>query len=321
MKLKIELEQINNYENKIINFINKYESIVKKITNVISIAAVSFLSIFEKLVIGILDLINMLMKPIRYSTYPLHWIWIKVELKLMRSKEKLTDKPTFKLGAHYFYGKPEAGKSTCVYHHMMDYANYTGKSSYTTAMMETPRKNVYGQLYYYHQLFAPDEFFQDGQQIVAFDTDRHNMIVYEELLGSYHQRNNAKKSYNDEVLPMIASMGAQRHQGIDLFYFISQLPRNDIAIMQMLRGYHEPQIKKQFDYKNWLDTGKFRFRIKGWKITSHEVVPNGGNDYKLVNKHVWFLKNIYDEDFKYFNKLNMKSKYDSLAKHRGVEMK
>lgn len=314
------LDRLELYESKLLSFINKYEQIIQTTIGFIAFLALKFWQLFEKLMFGLLELINLISKPIRYLTYPLHWIWIKFELYLMRKDAQLTDLPQFKMGAHYIYGKPASGKSTFMYHSMMDYAYYTGKTSYTTAMMETPRKNVYGREYFIHQLFAPNEFFVDGEQIVAFNTNRHNVIVYEEILGTYHQRNNAKKSYNDEVLPMIAAMGDQRHQGIDLFFFISQLPRNDIAIMQMLKGYHEPKIKKQFDYKNWLKTGKFRFRIKGWKVTSHEVAPSGGNDYKLTNKRVWFYKNIYDQDFEYFNKLNMKSKYDKMTVHKGVDM-
>ena len=314
------LIKVENYENKLIDFVTKYEQIVHKIIRFIEGFFVKFFEILEKTMFNFLELIKLLSKIIRYLTYPLHWIWILIELASMKKETKLTDLPQFQLGAHYIYGKPASGKSTFMYHSMMDYAYYTGKTSYTTVMMETARTNCYGREYYLHQLFGPSEFFVEGEQILAFDTKRHNIIVYEEILGIYHQRNNAKKDYNDEVLPMIAAMGDQRHQGIDLFFFISQLPRNDIAIMQMLKGFHEPKIKKQFDYRYWLQTGKFRFRIKGWKVTSHEVVPSGGSDYKLVNKRVWFYKNIYDEDFKYFNTLNMKSKYDKMKVHKGVEM-
>jgi len=318
VEIKITEESLSIYEKKVLDFICKYEMIFNKIINTVDHVVINFIEYFEKLIFFIIYLFELTGLIMRYSTFPLHWIWIKLELN--KREDKLTDLPLFKLGAHYIYGKPSAGKSTLIYHATLDYAYYTGKTAYTTEMMETVRTDVFGKNYYYHQLFSPSDFFKDGVQVAGFESDRFNMIVYEEMLTKYQQRNNAKKSYNDEVLPMIASMGTQRHQGIDLFYFISQLPRNDIAIMQMLIGYHEPQIKKAFDYKHWLNTGKFRFYIKGWTIKSSEISLLDGYNYKLVNTKRWWYPNKYPEQFKYFNRLNMKDQYDKLEKYKGVEM-
>ena len=55
-------------------------------------------------------------------------------------------------------------------------------------------------------------------------------------------------------------------------------------------------------------------------MTFHEILPTGGNDYKLVNKKTLFCKNIYPEEMAYFNKLNMKDKYDKLEKMKGQVM-
>lgn len=277
---------------------------------------IAIINIIEKIFFMLVDFIDIFSKSLRYLTFPFHWVVIKIELKLRyKEQEKI---PIFEIGVHYIYGKPRAGKSTAVYHAMMEYAYKTGKTSYTTHYMETPRKNVYGQDYYLHRLFDPSSVF-DGEQKLAFDTDKHNVIVFEEMLGRYHQRNNSKKSHNDEILPLVASMGGQAHQGLDLFFLISQLPRNDISLMQMLRGHHEPKIVKQFDYKSWLDTGKFKFKIKGWKFVSHEILALP-NDYKLINKKKWFYPCKYHDDMKYFNKLNLKGTYDSMKKYKGEEM-
>lgn len=312
-------DKVTKYEDNIIKFITKYEKLLYKVVGYFEKLILAIVYSLEFVSFLILDGLNRFNKIMRYTTIPFHWLWIKYELYMM-SKKDLEDKPIFQIGVHYMYGLPKAGKSTLTYHAMMDYAYHTGKTSYTTAMMEIPRLNVYGREYYYHQLFDPSEFFSGGEQIVSFNTFRHNMIVYEEMLTRYHQRDNSKKSYNDEVLPMIAAMGTQRHQGIDLFYFISQLPRNDIALMQMLRGYHKMKIVKRFDYTTWLETGKFRFMIKGWRVVSYNVEATSGNDYKLVNKKRWFYKCIHQEDMNYFNRLNMKKHYQSLRMHRGVEM-
>ena len=316
------VKKICNYETKLFNKITNYEEFLNKISSYYENAILKTFDIFKRLAYKVLDLISKFGKMMRYTTFPLHWIWIKLHLSRFKQVEKLEDLPLFKLGAHYIYGLPKCGKSTIIYQAMMEYAYHTGKTSYTTANMEIPRKNIYGEEYYLHQLFHPSEFYEEGIQKVQFNHYRHNVIVYEEVLAQgMHQRNNNKKSYNDVVLPMLSSMGTQRHQSIDLFYFISQLPRSDISLMHMLAGYHEPKIKKSFDYKHWLETGEFKFKIKGWYVTSHEVHPKSGSDYKLVNKKKWFYKCSHYEEFKYYNKLNMQEFYKKLPMHKGAEIK
>lgn len=311
--------KVLKFETKLFNFIDKYDDKLTRLITLCKKAFIVFLKGYELVFFNLISIFKATGLIMRYSTFPLHWIWIKMELR--RPEGNITDLPNFQLGAHYIFGKPGAGKSTFTYHAMMDYARFTGKCSYTTEQMELPRKDVYGQEYYYHQLFEPSDFYQEGEQVNGFNSDRFNMVIYEEMLTKYQQRRNKEKSYNDEVLPMIAAMGTQRHQGIDLFYFISQLPRNDIAIMQMLVGYHEIQIKKAFDYKNWLNTGRIRFYIKGWWVESSKVQITSGNDYKLSKPYRWFYKNKYNDDLKYFNRLNMKADFDKLPKYQGREMK
>lgn len=307
------------YEIKIFSFINKYKKIVDAVINFFDLVIINLIKGFEVFIFAIISVMKYTGKLMRYTTIPIHWLWIWWELK-HKDHNEIEDLPWTEIGAYYIYAKPRAGKSTFMYHFMMHYAYHTGKCSYTTAMMETPRKNLDGSEYYYHQLFQPSDFYQDGVQIKGFDSKRFNMVVYEEMLTQYQQRNNSKKSYNDELLPMIAAMGTQAHQGIDLFFFISQLPRNDIAIMQMLKGYLEPKIKKGFDYPLWLNTGKIRFKILGWKMAFHEIIPNGGSDYKLVNKRTLFYKNTLPEEMKYFNKFNMKEKFEGLETMKGSVM-
>jgi hypothetical protein len=311
--------QLDVYEHKVFEIINAYQRLINKTLSIVDIAILNTIKLSEKMIFKCVDVVKLTGKLMRYTTFPIHWLWIWWDLNHIEH-EGIEDLPTFKVGAHYIYGKPGSGKSTFTYHAMMDYAYHTGKCSYTTASMETPRTDLNGMPYFYHQIFSPSDFFQDGEQVTGFEDERFNFIVYEEMLTQYQQRNNAKKVYNDEVLPMVAAMGTQRHQGIDLFYFISQLPKNDIAIMQMIKGYHEPKIKKGLDYKLWLDTGKIRFKILGWKIKSYIVEPKGGSDYELKPEKTWFYKNKYPEDMKYFNRFNMKQKYAKLEKMKGAKM-
>lgn len=316
----MELSKIEAYENKVFHLISKYEKIIDHIINFFDKAFVWSVDLLKYIIIVFGKVFTYTGLVMRYSTFPIHWIWIKLEIIRSKKDTELEKLPIFEVGGHYIYGKPGSGKSTMTYHAMMDYAYHTGKCSYTTEYMELPRKDIAGREFFYHQVFSPSDFFKDGEQSVGFDNDRYNMIVYEEMLTKYQQRRNKEKGYNDEVLPMIAAMGTQRHQGIDMFYFISQLPRNDISLMQMLQWYHEPKIKKGFDYKLWLDTGKIRFTIKGWHITSHNVTPTGGYDYKLSNTRKWFYPCTHQEDMSYFNRLNMQAKYAKLPKMKGAPM-
>lgn len=306
------MEKIEKYESLLFAFLDGYSHVIKYIIDFIDKVVLGSISTLKSVVYAYIELIEFIGIVGRYSTIPIHWIWIWWDLKFGQVKNPI-EYPFFEVGGHYLYGKPGSGKSTFTYHAMMEYAYLTGKCALTTEYMELPRKRLDGSAYYYHQVFSPSDIFQDGEQIAGFP-EGFNFIVYEEMLTKYNQRNNKQSTYNDEVIPMIGAMGTQRHQGIDLFYFISQLPVNDVQIMLMLKGYHVPKIAKKFDYAYWLNTGKFRFIIKGWWITSYEIVPKGGNDYELSKTGRLFYPCTLQEDMKYFNRLNMKSTYDSKPK-------
>lgn len=319
--MNIDFSLLEKYENKIFNIIEKYSKIFNLVINFLNSVFLKLVTTSEKLIFGFITIISKTGLLMRYSTYPLHWIWIKWDIKKFDTSD-IKELPLFQLGSHYIYGLPKAGKSTFTYHAMMDYAYLTGKTSYTTHPMELPRKNVFGHDYFYHQHFRPEDNFIDGKQEYAFDTKHHNVIVYEEMIGDYHQRNNSKNSHNNEILPLVASMAGQRHQGegIDLFIFISQLPGNDISIMQMLAGYHIPRIVKRFDYKHWLNTGKYKWSIKGWKVESYKIQVTGRHDYKLIDKVNWFYDFKYEDDFKYFNKFNLSDRFKNKKILKAREM-
>lgn len=313
------MDWIDKYEEAIFNFVDKYEKVINAFSNYFERLIFIIVNIIQITIFKIIDGISLTRKLFRYATYPLHLIYLKI-LFNKEKEETILDLPIFELGGHYMYGKPGWGKSTVTYKASLDYAFKFGKAAYTTEMMEEPRTDIYGIEYYYHMLFEPSDFFSGGEQIHGFESDKFNMIVYEEMLTKYHQRNNAKSEFKDEVLPMIAAMGTQRHQGIDLFYFISQLPHNDISLMQMLVGYHIPRVKKGFDYKYWLNTGRIKFVIKGWRMTSYDIEVGGPKGWEKTNKRRWFYKNDMPEEMQYFKRFNMKDKFNKLEKYKGREM-
>lgn len=303
---------MEKYESSLFGFLSHYKRFIEIIIDLIDTTVLTVISTLKNTVYGIADFVDYLGIVGRYSTIPLHWIWIWWDLKFGKIENPI-DYPFFAVGGHYIYGKPGSGKSTFTYHCMMQYAYMTGKCALTTEYMELPRKRINGSSYYYHQVFSPSEIFKDGEQVAGFP-EGFNFIVYEEMLTKYNQRNNKQSAYNDEVIPMIGAMGTQRHQGIDLFFFISQLPVTDVQIMLMLKGYHVPKIAKKFDYVYWLNTGKIRFTIKGWWITTYEIQPKSGNDYELAKVGRLFYPCTLPDEMEYFNRLNMKKTYDSKPK-------
>lgn len=306
------MKYLDKYITWLLEFLNKYETRIKKFSSINANTIIKVMGFHKRVIETYIELFSDFARFARYTTYPVHWLLILFDIWRMKpSKEKL---PIFEVGAHYIYGKPGSGKSTMTYHAMMDYSYLTGKASLTTAQMELPRMSLSGAQYYLHYRFEPSDLFVDGEQKYSIDTNRFNMIVYEEMLTKYNQRNNKESKYNNEFLPLIGALGTQRHQGIDIFYFISQLPKGDTQLMQLLSKYHIPKVKKGFDYKYWLETGKYRFVIKGWKITSYDVTPKGMGDYELANKHSWFYENTLTEDMKYFNRLNMKKEFENKPK-------
>lgn len=309
------------YETKVFNSLDRYE---KKLISIIVFyrkVILRFIAIIDLFFRTVANLLNKLYKIARYSTIPLHWLWIFITLrKMVEDQPDFMDLPFNKNGAHYWYAKPGEGKSTCVFHKNMEHAYLTGKAAYTTVQMERPRTRRDGTKFVYNQVFDPNELFVEGKQIKAWDK-RFNKVVFEEILtqGFNHRLNN-QSSYKDIVIPMIASMSAQRHQGIEIFDFISQLPKTDIQIMQMLTYYHRPKIKKKFDYVHWLQTGKFRFTIKGWKIKTYEIMLTGAADYEIVPYKTYFYPCTLHDDMEFFEQFNLKKNFDSLETMKGVTM-
>lgn len=312
-KIDKSLNRLFTYNEKINSLLNKYLKCYLKFQRMYKISFSTIILIPRSIFNIATKISSALYIVARYSTWPMHWIWIWFwSYKKSKQNNGFMDYPFNKTGVHFWYGKPGSGKSTVVYHKNMEHAYITGKASYTNVLMEEPREELSGRQYYYNQVFNPSDIFKNGEQIARFDTSKFNKIVFEEVLERMNQRNNKKSDYNDEFIPMISAQATQRHQGIELFDYISQIPTLDIQLMLMLSGYHIPKIKFKFDYSGWLKSGKFRWIIKGWKIKSYEVIPTGGNNYELKHIKTYFYPCTLFDDMKYFKRLNMKDKYNSL---------
>lgn len=314
------IEWVETYEDKIFKWIDIYEDKLYQMFGIWQELVYSFIYFLELIFIALTSIGDSVYYIGRYITFPLHWVWIFLWDWLNKKEFDFMGLPFNEIGTHFWYGPPGVGKSTVIYHKNLERGHHTGKAAYTTVQMEEPRTDLDGSEYYLNQVFDPSDMFQNGEQMYSWDPN-FDVIVYEEVLTKYNQRNNSEKTYKDEVLPMIAAMGTQRHQDIEIFDFISQIPTIDIQIVLMLVGYHVPRIRKVFDYANWLKTGQFRFKIAGWHIESYKIIPLGGNNYKLSDKpRKYFYPCTLQDEMQYFKRLNMKDAFKSKPKLIAKEM-
>ena len=175
------IKKIKNYEERLIKKIKNYEVFLNKIISFYDNCLLKIIDFLKSASYKLLDLISKFGKFMRYSTYPLHWIWIKIHLAMFNQEDKLEDLPIFKLGAHYIYGLPKCGKSTIIYQAMMEYAFHTGKNSYTTANMEIPRKNIYGeevQVAWYKRIRSEQKVDGIASLKAQIERDKQATIAY-----------------------------------------------------------------------------------------------------------------------------------------------
>jgi hypothetical protein len=300
---------------------DRITNVTNKIQKVINIAADKW-KLFLK---EISDLIMGFYPIARLITFPMHWIWIAVWNYFSETPEarELLNKE----GTHYITALAGGGKSTLAWQKMYDYGKMTGKCSYVTTEMEKVKYDEMGKPFVRHIHFRPSDFygleisekfdengkpikeFKQGVQKKRFNKDLATCLVFDEMHYLNNNRLNGTKENKQSFIPMINSFVLQRHAGMKWILVLSQMPKNDTQIMNILTGYHRIQIKKGFSYSKWLEDGLFRKVIKGWKIHSFEVKVE--NDYlKLVTTKKWFKTATVD--FSDFETLNMKTSLEHL---------
>lgn len=285
--------------NKIISFINSYcEKLISynkwalskkaKFIDVIYKWSCLLVSNITKDIIEVYnDIIIRFYEIARFTTIPLNKIWIFgwiYSIKRGHEGGELLDVD----GVHYISALPGGGKSSLMYAKVKDYARQTAKASYITTMMEKPKWDSEGR-YVNHRYFTLKEFYQDGEQIKTFNTKYFNNLIVDEFHLLNNNRKNKEKAYNAVFLPFINSLVVMRHMGIKKVLISSQMYKNDSQLMQLIKYYHQVKVRKGFDYKGWLKTGKFKFTILGWYITSFTATQEN-NGFTLQKVKTWYKK-------------------------------
>lgn len=296
-------KKLNLFNNFIENSLNKLKSIFYKISKISALFIIISKAIWENPIINAL---------IRYTTYPFNYFWIKHyhSIHVKKGEHTFLDEP----GVHMVVGSMGAGKSSSVFYNIMNDLNNTGKGSYINTQLEKAKKDFDNEEYVYNRLFKLEEFFKDGKQIRAFNTDSFDKIVLDELHYYLNQRQNKTKNYNNVFLPLLKQITNMRHDGIKKVILLSQQPYFDSQVMNVVTYYHKVKIKKGLLYYFWLFTGvniNKSYGIKGWKFET-QVIQQGqiNNDKRAFTK--WFYK--YDnksyilDDFETLNMKDRKEK-------------
>lgn len=300
-------EMLDRWSLKLEDFADKYHKELNKKIDLYS----DYLSKFADWVLDRLTTVSDVLmdyyKAARYSTFPLHWIWIALYFYI--NTYSVSREPLDEHGSHYISGLPGDGKSTLMWQKIHDYAKMTGKCAYITTEMEKVKYDELGQAYLNHIPFKLEEFFGKrnpddpfGSQLKRFNSDLACCLAVDELHFYNNNRNNRSGAYNAIFIPFINNIVLMRHLKIHWILLSSQMPKNDTQIMSILKSYNEVKIKKGFVYSKWLEDGKFTRRVKGWRVRTYSVSTS--TDYlKLEKRKRWFKRCTVD--FSDFESLNM----------------
>jgi len=86
------MQRLINYEDKLFSFIHKYKIVIDFIIEIFDIIFIKLGLVFEYVFFNLAKLFTHTQRPMRYTTFPIHWIWLRKELKF-QNEDKLTDLP------------------------------------------------------------------------------------------------------------------------------------------------------------------------------------------------------------------------------------
>lgn len=262
-------------------------------------------------------------KVARWTTIPFSWLW----LKFLKSRTKKI-LPVFEEGTHLVFALQGGGKSSGAYEFIEELRLRTGLGSYVNVLMEKPRYDPVGKYYYrFHKVFKEEDFWglkhtgeysdkgdpiYTSTQRMQFDPRFRNVVI-DELLSTFNHRNNKSGQYNEVFIGMMKGIAHQRHQGIDRFYFCSQIDTTDIQLMSIFKYTHAIKVHLDVTYPEWLKSGKLSRHIQGWWInSSHRETNKRGKE--IIRSKRYYLKRTFIE--KYFETKNMSHEYKKLQKDR-----
>ncbi|MDY0277168.1 MAG: hypothetical protein RBQ97_03690 [Acholeplasma sp.] len=262
----------------------------------------SFFNIFNK---------NALWKKARFLTWPLHKIWTYYYVKIVKRKKEEYDIIDSTEGLQIISGNTGSGKSTLGFDIIEKDLLLNNKPWYVNTLIEKPRYYTPLEAYVrFHRYIPFNKVWSDYKMKLQLSNDYGGYLL-DELHRIFDYRLNQTNEYLSKFVPFRDySVLIRKH--IKKIVGLTQMDRLDIQLMYLVKLWHKPRIDIGFDYEDWLiETGLFRFKIKGWFIDTY-VVDTSNPSNMLILYKTWYRKS--SANFDYFDTYAFNDVYNHLPK-------
>ncbi len=307
-KLKNFYQRLKDFDpalfDKSIETFDKINDLFVKIQDKLAVAIDKMASAFSAFILS-----KPIYKLYRLVSFPWHFIAIliyKLYKKLKSRGILIYDRP----GIHIIFGVPGSGKSSLSYELIERIRLETKlKPSYINYPFEKHRLSEDGSyIYRYHNLYAFEDYFNYNIMRKRFNDTMFGSIVIDEAHGIFNARYNKTREYNQSFRPFI-EYSTKIRQNMGQIFMLTQMGKMDIQIMMLATSITEVSIDIGFDYPDWLlETGLFRFKPLGWKITQYVIDSFGNIEHKKGRKK-FYVKNEY-ANMDYFDSFATRGDYD-----------
>lgn len=237
----------------------------------------------------------------RRLTKPVHWLWIWGWME--RAKAAYDEDPFRRPGVYIGTGEPGSGKSSLAMEIMHRMLKKTGKGSYINTAIEIPRVDEKTfEKYIFHPRYEITDFFRDFKIADYPNQFKFAALHIDEAHRVWQYRQNQSDQYMHSFKPFMDYAVGVRHY-IGHIFLYTQMDKVDTQLMSLgSNNVFDVQVKKGFDYDNWMETGLFRNTILGWDLTFYKVIQKDGS-WNKIERFKTFYKRTFD--LKFFNSLNL----------------